>query len=313
MEVLFLNTLNEYWKNRIVELQTEFPDVQFVMNNNPDDRKSCLKNADAVVSGRLNEDDLANAPKLKVLFVPFTGLDNFALNKIEGKSVKVWNTHANANVVAERAIALALALLGRVTESHDKLKKGYWDMSIEDKDMWTSIQRKTCAILGLGHIGMCIAKFLKAFNCKVIGFKKHIDGTMPENVDEVTVELNDAIEKSEIIFVCLPLNEKTEGLINENALEKMEGKYLINVGRGKVIEEEALYNALKKESLKGAALDVWYNYPGKDRKEPVFPSKFPFHELPNVVLSPHKSSHTAGAIRAMIDDTIENIRSCLNM
>ena len=87
----------------------------------------------------------------------------------------------------------------------------------------------------------------------------------------------------------------------------MKGKYLVNVGRGETVNEEALYNALKDGTLSGAAIDVWYNYPGK-KAEPVFPSHTPIYELPNVVLSPHKSSHTVEAINAMIDDTFENIR-----
>jgi phosphoglycerate dehydrogenase-like enzyme len=90
----------------------------------------------------------------------------------------------------------------------------------------------------------------------------------------------------------------------------MKGKYLINVGRGDTVNEEGLYNALKDGTLAGAALDVWYNYPGK-KEEPVFPANLPIYELPNVLLSPHKSSHTIEAINAMIDDTFENVRSYL--
>lgn len=311
MEILFLNTLNDYWRKKNAELEKEFPEIRFVKNNNPEDRKECLKSADAVVAGRLSEEDIENALNLKVLFVPFTGLDNFATNKLREREILISNTHANASVVAEHAIALTFALLGRIVEFHNDLWKGYWHMSIEDGDMWTSIQGKTCGILGLGHIGFCLAKFLKAFDCKVIGFKKHLPEKNPENVDEVTVSLNNAIGKSEIVFICLPLNTETEGMINAEVLNNMKGKYLINIGRGKIVDEEALYNALKNGILAGAALDVWYNYPGKTKKEPVFPSKFPFHELPNLVLSPHKASHTTDAIRAMIDDTVDNVRNYL--
>lgn len=313
MEILFLNTLNDYWHGKIADLEKDFPEVRFVKNNNPEERKECLKSADAVVAGRLSEEDIENALNLKVLFVPFTGLDNFAVNKLKEKNISVVNTHANANVVAEHALSLALALLGRITEFDGKLRKGLWNMSIEEGDMWTSILRKTCGILGLGHIGLSLAKFLKAFDCKVIGFKKHLPEKNPENVDEVTVSLSNAIGKSEIVFICLPLNTETDGMINAEVLNNMKGKYLINIGRGKIVDEEALYNSLKNGVLAGAALDVWYNYPGKTKKEPVFPSRFPFHELPNLVLSPHKASHTTEAIRAMIDDTIENIRNYLKV
>lgn len=312
IEILFLNTLNDYWKNKVSSLQKEFPEVKFIANNNSSDRAKCLSSADAVVSGRLNEQDIDNAPNLKTLFVPFTGLDTFALDKLRERGITVYNTHSNAGVVAEHAVALALALLGRVVEFHNELQKGFWHMSIEDKDMWTSLQGKTCCIIGMGHIGQAVAKLLKSFNCKVIGVKRNLPEKNPGFADEVTVSLTNAIAKSEIIFVCLPLTDDTEGLINEEVFSNMKGKYLINVGRGKTIDEKALYDALKNGALAGAAIDVWYNYPSRKNPEPVFPSKFPFHELPNVILSPHKSSHTTGAIRTMIDDTIENLRNYLS-
>jgi lactate dehydrogenase-like 2-hydroxyacid dehydrogenase len=91
---------------------------------------------------------------------------------------------------------------------------------------------------------------------------------------------------------------------------KMTGKYLINIGRGDTVDEEGLYDSLKQGILAGAALDVWFNYPGIKGGQ-VLPANKPFWELPNVVLSPHKSSHVEEAIKAMIDDTFENIRSYL--
>ena len=87
----------------------------------------------------------------------------------------------------------------------------------------------------------------------------------------------------------------------------MKGKFLINVGRGKTVNEDGLYESLKNGILAGAALDVWFNYPGKS-DEPVLPANKPFWELPNVVFSPHKSSSVEEAVKAMTDDTFENVR-----
>ena len=245
--------------------------------------------------------------------MPFTGLNHFPLRLIKERKILISNTHAQSKYVAEKAVALALALLGRVVEYHNGLKQGNWFRLFDADDTWQSIRGKTCGILGYGSIGKNIAKILKAFECRIIGFKKHLgrDTSEYEFADEISDNLSEVLDKSEIIFVCLPLNKETKGLLTGKVLINLQGKYLINVARGEIISENALFSALKDGILAGAALDVWYNYPGKNRKEPVFPSSKPIYELPNVVISPHKSSNTTDAINAMIDDTLENIRSYL--
>ena len=307
MNILFLNKFNDYWKVKYDILKAEFPQIEFNAVYDPDKRLDALKNADAVISGRLIESELEQAEKLKVIFVPFTGLNTFPLDLIKRKNIIISNTHANARFVAERAVALALSLLGRVVEFHNDLRQGKWNRSIEDNDMWTTIQNKTCGIIGLGSIGLEISKFLKAFRCQVIGFKKNPVKNLPENVDEISHDINYVAGKSEILFVSLPSTNETKGIIDSELLMQMKGKYLINVGRGETVNEDGLYNSLKEGILSGAALDVWYNYPGK-KTEPVFPANKPFWEMPNVILSPHKSSHTIEAVNAMVDDTVENIR-----
>lgn len=308
MEILFLNNPNYYWKVKIDSLQKEFPDVKFSICSKSNDRIRMLLTANAVISWKLTPVEIENAPKLKTAFVPFTGVDNFPLDVLKEKNIQITNTHTNARIVAEKAVSLSLALLGRIVEFHNDLTKGKWNLSLDPPNFWTSVQGRTCGILGLGSIGRNIAKFLKAYDCRIIGFKKHEVDTLPENVDEVSTSLEKVICDAEIIYLCLPLNKDTREIINSDVLQKMKGKYLINVGRGALINEEALYNALKNKILAGAGIDVWYNYPGKI-PEPVFPSHFPIHELSNVVLSPHKAGYTKESIEGMIDDTVENIRS----
>lgn len=312
MNILFLFTLDDRWNENFQKLKTEFPDVQFTIADSPDSRIDALKNADAVISGRLTESEINSAPKLKAVIVPFTGLNNFPAELLKKKNIALYNTHANAPYVAEHAFSLALALLGRIPEFHDDLKKGLWSRTHESDDLWITIRGKTIGIAGLGHIGRNIARYSKAFDCRVVGLKRKTGKEKIENVDELTGDIEYLTSASDIIFAALPLSDTTKNMFDWNILKEMKGKYIVNVGRGDTVNEEALYRALKENILAGAALDVWYKYPGKNT-EPVYPANLPFWELPNVVFSPHKSSHTAEAVNAMTEDTVENIRKAMLM
>jgi len=201
-------------------------------------------------------------------------------------------------------------LLGRIVEFHDDLKKGIWNRSIESDDMWISLYNKRVGIIGYGNIGYNIAKLLKPFNCYVTGFKRNTHKTKDDPADEISDDLNYTIDNSDIVFITLPSHESTKDIISRDVLMNMKGKYLINVGRGDTVDEDGLYDSLKDGILAGAGLDVWFKYPGKS-EDPVLPANKPFWELPNVVFSPHKSSHVQEAVNAMIDDTFENIKSYL--
>ena len=307
MKILFLSRLSEDWNEYLNKLKEEFPGVEFEINDNPEERIYELKYSDAVIAGRLTAEEIESAEKLKAVIVPFTGLNNFPIDLINKKNIKLYNTHANAQFVAEHAVAMALALMGKVVEFENDLKKGKWNRTKEADDMWTSIRNRNIGILGYGHIGKYLAKYLKAFDCYIIGFRRNLDLDSNDFADEISNNIDEVIAKSDVLFNVLPLNPETKHIINAEKIAKMKGKYIISVGRGETISEDAMYNGLKDGILAGAAIDVWYKYPGKS-EEPVMPANFPFWKLPNVVMSPHKSAHTAQAVRAMIEDTCENIR-----
>ena len=125
MRVVFLFRFDEYWQKKFTELQKEFPQHELRNITESDKRAEEINNADAVVCGRLSEQELENSLKLKAIFVPFTGLNNFPLNSIKKRGIIISNTHANAKYVAEHAVMLAMALLGNAVEYHNRLKQGY--------------------------------------------------------------------------------------------------------------------------------------------------------------------------------------------
>ena len=308
MLILFLTRLDRYWDGKLDELRANFPEHDFVAYDNSDNPAKLLAEADLVVKGSLTAGEVELAKNLKAVVVPWTGVDGLPLRELRHRSILVANNHGNARIVAERAFALALALTGRIVELHNSMVKGMWLGRPDGKNsQWFSILGKSCAVLGMGQIGQNIASFLKAFDCKVQGFKKHISENI-EGIDLLTENLEEAIEGTNLIFVALPLTAETVGMISLEILQKMKGKYLINIARGKVIDEEALYETLVDGTLAGAAIDVWYNYPTKNMPF-ALPSKYPIHTLPNVVMSPHVGSWSDEGNSAMVDDTIRNIVS----
>ena len=144
-------------------------------------------------------DIIERARKVRIIFVPFAGIDALPLEVIKERGIRIANAHGNAPFVAERAIAVALAFYGKIIDYHNDLTMGKWHGFRVRKgvgDSWDSLQGKTCAILGTGEIGGHIARLLKAFSCATIGFRRRRTKPMPEFFDETTITLNEALELS---------------------------------------------------------------------------------------------------------------------
>lgn len=309
MKILFFKSPIIIWDKAIDELRSEFPEIQFISHNNitEDD----IVEAEAFV-GITSSNNIKKTKDLKIIFINFTGPDMLPLDLMREKGIRLSNTHGNAPYVAERALAMAMTFYGRMMEFHNDLKTGKWHGVWGGEgtdDSWESIYEKNCAIIGTGEIGKWIAHYLKPFECHITGFKKRSPSGKIENFDKITTDLAEALEGNELIFITLPLTEETKGLFTAEILSAMKDKFIVNVGRGEIIDEKGLYNSLKDGILKGAALDVWYSYP--DFGDNGYPSKYPFHELDNILFSPHVGGSIAGASTVNLNQTVENIRTYL--
>jgi phosphoglycerate dehydrogenase-like enzyme len=118
--------------------------------------------------------------------------------------------------------------------------------------------------------------------------------------------LTATLEEANLVFVALPLTPESTGLIGRRELGRLSGGILVNVSRGEIVDEEALYQALSTGTLRAAGLDVWWHNP-RSFTQRTLPSALPFHELPNVVLSPHAGSHAVEGKRLQLEGTIESI------
>jgi phosphoglycerate dehydrogenase-like enzyme len=224
----------------------------------------------------------------------------------------VANSHGNAKYVAERTVAMILAFYGKIIEYHNDLAEGRWHGFWVGRgldDTWESVDGKTAAVIGAGTIGHYLARLLKALEVTVVGFKRRPVDTLPQHFDDMYYNLDSAIGAADMVIVALPATTETKGLFDAPRLSRMEGKLLVNVGRGSIVEEKALYDALRGGILRGACIDTWYRYPeGGTEGEP---SAYPFRELENVVLSPHVAGFTWQSARNNLLQTMENLRRYL--
>jgi phosphoglycerate dehydrogenase-like enzyme len=300
--------MNDSWKAAVSTIETGLTG-KAEMVKGVQESLEVFHELDAVVANPLDVSYFERANRLKALFVPFVGVNHLPAELLLQRGVSVFNCHGNAESVAERALAMTLAGFGRIIEYHNDLGRGIWHGFWVNKgreDFWHSIFRKRCAILGAGAIGQTLAGLLKAFGCSVAGYRRKLEATLPPGFDTMSTNLEQAVAGADLVFVTLPLTDLTKGLVNARILAAMKGAYLVNVGRGEVVVEADLYQALVDGTLSGAALDVWYTYPEKGSIE-GWPSRFPIHELPNVVLSPHVAGSTHEAVDMNVIQTAENV------
>ena len=170
------------------------------------------------------------------------------------------------------------------------------------------IRSRTVGLIGYGHIGKEIAKRAAAFDMRIIAIRRsQQDAVAPLDWIGTVDQLDKLLTESDFVVVACDMNEDTIGMIGAPQIAKMKpSSIIINVARGRIIAEEALYNALKNKKISGAVLDVWYNYIGNDR-ENVSPSNLPFEQLDNVILSAHESASAPEQVERRWKFVAENI------
>ncbi|RXG64050.1 reverse transcriptase-like protein, partial [Candidatus Atribacteria bacterium 1244-E10-H5-B2] len=316
MKILILSKMvkPQVWEKAFDELNKKTKlDLEFVIPKT-DGREIIekhLREVEVVIGGSFNKENLEQAKKLKLIQIPFAGVDklDFSLYK-NYPEIFICNIHANKNAVAEHVFALILALAKNIVTNDRDLRLGRWH-GFSTKEPTVQLQGKSLGIIGLGSIGWEIAKVGHTLGMKVFALKRKIEEKDLEkkNILEFLGEKKDlekVIKESDFIVVAVPLTRKTKGLIGGEELNLMKEKYLINISRGIVINEEALFESLKEGNLAGAAIDTWYQYPTSRKKE-ILPSKYDFHKLDNVVMSSHTAGYTDRALEENIKSVFNNI------
>jgi D-3-phosphoglycerate dehydrogenase len=255
----------------------------------PEQIREKIGNFDIVVvrsRTKITKEMIDRASKCKIIARVGVGLDNIDVDAAKAKGIRVINAVEGAmNAVAELVLGLMLSLAREIPRADREIRNGNW---LKKELMGTELSGKYLGIVGLGNIGKKLAKHAKALNMNIIG---HDVIPIPEDfsheVGLIKTDLDTLISSADYISFHVPLTDSTYHLINSQLLAKMKKNvYLINTSRGEIIDENALYDALKEGKIAGAALDVF-------ETEPAIGNKLA--TLPNVICTPHIGAQTKEA------------------
>ena len=272
------------------------------------DAATAVHDADAVVTMTFTAAMGAAATRLALVQVPGAGLDRIDRGAIPGSAVLA-NAYGHEVGIAEWILGAMLAMSREFGRLDAALRRGRWEsqwaVDAPPPPAWPELAGTTLGIVGYGRIGECLARRARAFDMTVLALRRRAIADA-----DVTplgpAQLPELLARSDYIALTLPLTAETRGLIGARELALLKpGAGLVNVARAELVDEDALYEALATRRIAGAALDAWYRYPSSPGA--TLPARRPFHELPNVMLSPHVSGWTEGMLRSRATLIADNI------
>lgn len=268
-----------------------------------------FKNTDVIVGGPLTDEIVANCPRLQLFHVFRGGIDGLGIELLPAH-IKVANTFHHEIGVAEFAVAAMLVLTRKIITYDRTLRAGDWAGSVirgEPPDQ-TTLAGKKAVIVGLGRIGSEIAIRARAFGMHLVAVSRRPDE--PSDLVDQRVgydRLREVLPTVDYVVASCRLSSDTTGLFDKEVFSLMkESAIFVNVARGQVVNDGALYEAIRDGGIAGAAADVWNQMPANP-KDPCFPSPHPLHEHANVLFSPNRSSWTWQMVEDRMRDVAENV------
>jgi phosphoglycerate dehydrogenase-like enzyme len=269
------------------------------------------RDVDIIASNRVPSELIESSSRLKMIQTFSAGVENIDFSAIQKKDgLIVCNSHINAAEVAEYAITLLLAVAKNIIPNDRELRKGDWKFAFGGPSPNIEIRNKTCLIIGFGSIGSEIARRLKGFDVKITAATRSGTSKFHDLTDELVMidDVKPLVEEADFVILSLPHTSASEGLVNQEFISWMKSSsILVNISRGPIVEEKALFDALRENKIHGAGLDVWWRYPKKWRGTGDPPTDLPFQDLDNLVASPHRAGYSENTEREYFQFAGENI------
>lgn len=249
-----------------------------------------------VSSYRIDDAVLSKGERLRLIIKHGIGVDNIDIPAATRRDILVMNTpQVNPLAVADLAMALLLSFTRRVVEAHLNVVSGNWNQFLG-----TGVYGKTLGIIGLGRIGLGVADRAKGFGMTLVGFDPYVGEQVRMQRDDISVvDLETLLRTSDFISLNVPLSDETVGLIGRSALQQMKpSAIVVNTSRGRIVDEDAMYEALRDQRVAGYATDVF-------EKEP--PVGSPLLTLPNVLCTSHIGWYTKESMKLLGDQVVDSV------
>src|SRR5256884_438644 len=272
-------------------------------------REQTLERADVLLSWNFPREILPHEyPRLQhVKFIQLisAGADHLPFAELPSQIIVASNPGAYAAPMAEHVMAMTLALAKRLLIEHQKIKNGEFDQFTPNR----MLSGMTAGILGFGGVGRATARFMRAFGVRIYALNQSGKSTEPVEFIGTLNDLEHVLRASDVVVISLPLTRATRGLIGKNGLAWMKpDAILVNVARGAILDEEALYTHLKSHPTFMAGIDAWWTEPFIHG---TFRMECPFLDLPNVLGSPHNSAIVPNVLLDATRQAAENVKRFL--
>ena len=296
-------------KALLLEILGSEASLIFLREIQPARRERSLEDANILLSWNFpREIQPQEYPSLKqVTFIQLlsAGADHMPFADLPSHILVASNPGAYAAPMAEHVMAMTLALAKRLLIENQKLKNGEFDQFTPNR----SLSGMTAGILGFGGIGRATARLMRAFSMRIYALNQSGKSTEPAEFIGTLHDLEHVLRASDVVVISLPLTKVTRGLIGKNELSWMKpDAILVNVARGAILDEEALYNHLKSHPNVMAGIDAWWTEPFIHG---TFRMEYPFLELPNVLGSPHNSAVVSNVLLDATRQAAENVKRFL--
>ena len=322
MKIIFFEIEN--WEKDYLKNQLHGADISFFEEKLSLDNISLAKDAEVIsvfTDSQINAEVISQLPKLKMIATRSTGFDHIDLESAKNRKISVCNIPTyGENTVAEHTFALILDLSRNIYKSVQQVKESGFQA---DGFRGFDLKGKTIGVVGLGHIGLHVARIAKGFEMNILGFDVNQDRKLAKKIGFTYVSFEDLLKKSDIITLHVPYNKYTHHLINSaNIYLIKNGAYLINTARGGVVETSALVSALDSGLLAGAALHVLEGECDIKEEKEILTKGFGekcdvrtmlqnhiLMERDNVIITPHNAFNSKEAIQRIMETTVLNIHS----